>query len=220
MSELALASADVMGAYNAQNHGGQNTLIAKFYTESVLDEKATHGWNETKYEEDSGKPYNCFHKGAGITKYREAVFVEIRVPGSTTEIRARELRPSDKQRFPAAWERFEKEQAGIAVGEAGTPLELLAGVSKSQCAELRGIGIFTLENLRDCSDVNGQKILMFNRLREKATALLAAQEGNAPIAKLQSQIDEQVRENAALKEMVERLTAPDPAAPGVKVRKA
>lgn len=217
MSELALASADVMGAYNAQNHGGQNTLIAKFYTESVLDEKATHGWNETKYEEDTGKPYNCFHKGAGITKYREAVFVEIRVPGSTTEIRAREVRPTDRQRFAAAWERFEKEQQGIAVGEAGTPLELMAGVTKSQCAELRGIGIFTLENLRDCSDANGQKIILFNQLRAKATALLAAQEGNAPIAKLTSQISEQDKEIAELKSMVEKLTAPAPE--GVKVRK-
>lgn len=218
MGNLALASADVMGAYNAQNFGGQNTLIARFYKESVPDEKATNGWFETKWNKDTGEPFQVRHEGAGIDKFREAIFVEIRVPGSTSEIRNREIRPSDKLRFAAAWERFEKLQAGIEVGEAGTPLELLTGASKSQIAELRGIGIFTLENLRDCSDVNGQKIVMFNRLREKATALLSAQEGNAPIAKLQAQIDEHAKENAELKAMVERLTAPSPE--GVKVRKA
>lgn len=215
MGELALAGADVMGAYNAQNFGGPNTLIAKFYKESVLDEKATHGWFEQKWHKDTGEPYQVRHEGAGIAKYREAIFVEIRVPGSTTEIRNREMRPTDKQRFERAWDRFEKEQAGIAVGEAGTPLELLAGAGKAQLAELRGIGIFTLENLRDCSDSNGQKIMEFNKLRAKATALLAAQEGNAPIVKLQSQITQQDDEIVALKAMVERLTAPE-----AKARKA
>lgn len=206
-----------MGAYNAQNFGGVNTLIARFYKESVPDEAATKGWWETKYKEDSGEPYQCFHRGAGIDKYREAIFVEIRVPGSTSEIRCREMRPTDQHRFAAAWDRFQKEQAGIAVGEAGTPLELLVGAGKAQLAELRGIGIFTLENLRDCSDSNGQKIMEFNKLRAKATALLAAQEGNAPIVKLTSQIGEQDKEIAALKAMVESLRNPAPE--GVK-RKA
>lgn len=206
MEALAIADPGLMGAFNAQNYGGQSTLIAKFYKESVPDEKATNGWYETRYKPESGEPYQCFHAGAGIDKFREAVFIEIRTPGNTTEIRNREVRPSDKHRFAAAWERFEKEQAGIAVGEAGTPLELLTGLSKAQAAEMRGIGIFTLENLRDTSDANGQKIMSFNALRAKATALLAAQEGNAPVVKLQSQITQQDEEIAALKAMVERLS--------------
>ena len=205
--ELALADPVLMGAYNAQNFAQTTTLIARFYKESVLDERETNGWTETKYNKDTGEPYIVRHEGAGINKYREAIFVEIRVPGNTTEIRAREVRPTDKMRFEKAWERFEKEQAGIASGEAGTPLELIAGTSKAQLAELRGLGIFTLEDLAACSDSNGQKIMGFNRLREKAAALLAAQEGNAPIAKLQSQIDAKDAEVNELKAAVARLTA-------------
>lgn len=195
MSQLAMADGAVMGAFNAQNGGQRNSLVVRFYEEAVIDEKASWGWTEEKFHPETGVPYKVKHEGAGCDKYRPAIFVEIRAPGDICEMRRREIRPSDKLRFREEWAQFEK---GIAEPTIGTPIDLLPFIKKAQAMELKAIGISTAENLRDCSDVNGQKVMGFAQLRDRAKDFLLAAEGNAPQENLRRELEARDATIAAL----------------------
>lgn len=199
-----MADGAVMGAFNAQNGGQRNTMVVRFYEEAVLDEKASWGWEEEKFHPETGIPYKVKHAGAGIATHRPAIFVEIRAPGDICEMRRREIRSTDKLRFPEEWALFEKGNRDTVIG---TPLEVLPFITRAQAMDFKAIGISTAENLRDCSDVNGQKVMGFAQLRDRAKDFLLAAAGNAPQENLRRELEARDATIAALQAQVKQIAA-------------
>lgn len=200
--EMPIAEAEVMAAVAAQNGGQRNSLIVKFYLDAVLDERASDGWTEHKFDAVSGEPRVIKHPGAGRPIYRDEEHIEVRAPGDKDEIRRRQIREFDKQRFPTEYAAFQK---GLEAPETGTPLDKLPFVTKSQALEFQAVGIRTAENLRDCSDANGQKFMDFQRLKRRVVDFLAVAEGNAPHERLRVELDQRDVQIALQQEQIKQL---------------
>lgn len=200
------ASQEVMSAYLNQNgFAQQKGLIATFYEDSVLDERATNGWSETKYHSETGEPYLAKHMGAGRPIYKDVLHVEIRAAGDKDEIRRRIARESDKQRFPREFELYERTRAGGPEGVIGTPLDKLPFLTKSQCMEFRAIGVRNAEDLADMSDANGQKFMDFQRIRQRCKDFLALAAGQAPTDALREEARLRDEQAKAMQEQIKSL---------------
>ena len=187
---------------NAQNANQSNGLIAQFYTEAVLDERATKGWTEETFDIGTGQHKTVRHPGAGRPIYKDQVWIEIRIPGNVSEVRCREVRPSDKLRFPREYEAFLKGQSEPMIG---TPLEKLPFLGKSQVAEFKAAGLRTAENVRDISDGDSQKFMGLGTMRKRIIDFLEAAEGHAPMASMRSELETRDGEIAALRDQVAKL---------------
>lgn len=203
MPELATADAEMMAAFNAQNGNGKSTMIVRFYRDVVRDDRASDGWHESKFSTETGKEFLIRHEGQGRDIYVEVDWVEIRAPGNKDEIRVRPARyPHDKLAYPEQYAAFKQ---GLADPQTGTPLSLVPGLTKPQVMELAFLGIKTAENLRDCSDVDGQKIMDFQRAKRRAIDFLELQAGAAPTEKLRSELALRDQEISGLKAMQEEM---------------
>lgn len=193
---METADAEIMSAFLAQNGPTQTTLIAEFFTEAVLDERATNGWTEETFDVESGQQKTLRHPGTGRPIYRDTEWVEIRIPGNLKEIRRREVRPVDKQRFPREYAAFKLGQTEPMIG---TPLDRLPFLSKAQVKEFQASGLRTAENVRDISDGDAQKFMGLLNLRKRINDFLEAAAGNAPLANMRSEMENRDAEIAALK---------------------
>lgn len=177
-------------------------LIVEFYEDAVLDEPATRGWWEEKYNPDTQEMKRKFHPGEGREVWKPADFIEIRIPMNLKEIRRRQVRESDKRQFPRQWAAYKETKTNPSFG---TPLEKLPFLTKAQVLEFKALGLKTAENVRDISDADGQKYMGFQQLRRRVTDFLAAAEGNAPIAAIRSELESRDAEITALKAQVAEL---------------
>lgn len=198
---METANADVMAAYTAQRSPMMNrsAFVVRFFKEAVLDDKATNGWDEELYHPTTGLPYKKHHQGAGHDKFTEVDFIEMRRPGDTLSVIVRPVRPTDKASFPKDWEAYAKGHSEVT---RGTPISVLPGIGKAYEMELKALGIATIENLRDVSDVDGQKIQGFAALKQRATDFLAAAEGDAPNERLRKELSSRDAEIETLKRQV------------------
>lgn len=126
--------------------------------------------------------------------YDDTEFIEIRIPGDDKTIINNLATDEYRQRFPDEYAAF---KSGIKETTSGTPLEHWAAVSKSQVAQLKHVGISSVEQLANVSDDNAQKFMGGYVLRDNArtflktvedTALVQKQE--AAIAELKAEIEE------------------------------
>lgn len=185
-----------------QNPSNSSTLIVDFFTEAVLDDRATSGWVEETFDIEAGQHKTVRHPGAGRPIYREAEWIEIRIPGNVSEVRRREVRPSDKVRFPQQYAAF---KSGQAAPEIGTPLDRLPFLSKSQVKEFQAAGLRTAENVRDISDGDRAKFMGLQNLRKRIIDFLDAAAGNAPMVNLRSELEGRDSQIAALQRQVAEL---------------
>jgi hypothetical protein len=144
------------------------------------------------------------HQGAGREVWKPADFIEIRIPMNLKEIRRRQVRESDKQKWPREWAAYQQTKTNPGFG---TPLESLPFLTKAQVMEFKALGLKTAENVRDISDSDGQKYMGFQQLRRRVTDFLAAAEGNAPLATLRNEVTAKEAENNALKVQIQELIA-------------
>lgn len=179
-------------------------LIVEFYEDAILDEKATNGWTEEHFDYQTQQLKVIRHPGAGREVWKSVDFVEIRIPMNLKEIRRRQVRESDKQKWPREWAAYQQTKTNPAFG---TPLEKLPFLTKAQVLEFKGLGLKTAENVRDISDSDGQKYMGFQQLRKRVTDFLAAAEGNAPLASLRDEVSAKEAENNALKVQIQELIA-------------
>lgn len=91
----------------------------------------------------------------GRAVYDELPFVKILIPGQNKSIVEREVKEEDKQRWPDAWARFERNETGTM---SGTPLEHWAFLSAGRVMEMKALGIYTLEQLVAIPDGNIAKL--------------------------------------------------------------
>lgn len=152
-----------------------NGLNVRFSVRPVKDEKASV---------EAGRPI-----------YRDAEYIEIKVPGDRDSVE-RPLRDVDRQRFAPAYSAWSKDRA--AGGLIGTPLTEWPTISASQVRELEYFNVRTVEQLASVTDANMSNLGPYLELRRKAQAFLKAAQGNAPLEQLAS-------ENAALKARLEAM---------------
>jgi hypothetical protein len=174
-------------------------LIVRFYVNAVVDEKATNGWTEEFYDIDTGEKRIKKHPGAGIKKFVDEEWIEIRIPGNVAEVRHRAVRPGDTRKHAREYAAFKQ---GLADPLVGTPIESLPFLSPAQVAEFKSAGLRTAENVRDVSDSDASKFLGMHGIRRRVSDFLAAAAGEAPILSLRADNEQMAAQIKALQAQI------------------
>lgn len=159
---------------------GDDKLWVTFKSASHFDDVATR---------DKGRP---------VFEMRD--YIQIIVPGDSTTVIEREVRETDKERFPKQWLAYKAGREQVQ----GTPLSTWNQITKAQVEELAFFRIQTVEQLAGVSDAVTQKFMGLNQLRDKAKLYLEQLKGEEPMLKLQAEIAQRdEREKALLAQMEE-----------------
>ena len=143
--------------YAAMNKG----ITPVFFNVPVEDEKAT--------------------KEAGAIRMCNQEMVKIHVAGDMLNVHCSPVLPEHKERFAPQYEAWKTKQIERHI--VGTPLKNWPMITTLRIAEFEAMGIFSVENLRDTSDTNIQKLAEGRVWREKAGAWLESAEKNGVAAK-------------------------------------
>lgn len=152
-------------------------------------------------------------KVAGTKIYNDVLMVELSVIGSKGESISHIATDQHKADYPHAWAEYSGEKY---TGELGTPLSVLGEkFTPARQAELRSLGIYTVEQLSKITDGNAMK------LREGLTAKNAANKylEGAALAKREVTIDQfedMQRRIAELEQQNSELSANQKMKPGRK----
>tara|TARA_R110000764_G_scaffold210700_1_gene296683 strand:+ start:8980 stop:9606 length:627 start_codon:yes stop_codon:yes gene_type:complete len=141
---------------NGRYHGDENLLVKFFFKPRI----------QSKKTEEAGRPI-----------YKEVPYVQIMQPGNKDSIVIRPATDMDKNRFAEHFRKFEAREDQEKL--EGTLLEEWAGITRSQCEELKYLNIRTVEQLASVSDSNGQGIMGIGFLKEKANKYIADSSGEA-----------------------------------------
>lgn len=120
---------DWKGHVGVVKYGDDTQTIALFYNRSVH--------NPIKSEQ------------AGTPIHDDVDFVRIHQPGERLNIIDRPVQPADKQRFPREWNAYIDNRSQIP---EGTPIDLLFPAHPHVGANLRGLGVYTIEQ---CAKLSG-----------------------------------------------------------------
>lgn len=122
--------------------------------------------------------------------------VETIIPGDRLTKPVFVVSEEHKRRWPNEYAAFKR---GEEIAQSGTPLEHWPLMTTARVAELKAIGIFSVDMLADVSDANLNALgPNARKLREQARAFLAAAKDN-------SIVSAQTAEIQSLKEQVTRL---------------
>jgi len=159
-------------------------VYPRFYVEAVLNPVATE------------------REGRQI--YTDVERVEIIIPGSSQFTKHKENVNNDhRARWPREYEAFKQ---GIEMAPDGTPLEEWPILGASQRAELKSMGLLTVEHVRDMSDHVIQRIKMGGRkLKEAAEIFLDDAARIAATTRLAADNDRKDAEIAALRHQIEEM---------------
>lgn len=131
--------------------------------------------------------------------FDEFDYVKILTPGSKDSFTG-DATPDYQQRFPQQWARY---KAGQSQDMAGTPLNLLPWLGIGQIAELNAVGCHTVEHLAGMSDALSQRFMGHHQMKQRAQQYLDAAKGNAPLLKMEAELQKRDEQIAELKAMVE-----------------
>ena len=132
---------------------------------------------------------------AGRPIFVEHDYIHVMIPGDRDSAHVRPLRPLDKLRFKRQYDHWQETQQNEVV--TGTPLESL-GLTLSQVEEYRYFGVRTIEQMADLRDDVCQKLLGALALKQKAQAYLQIIKDEAPLLKVQAELDRRDSQIAAL----------------------
>lgn len=165
---------------NQQSEADKRLLVA-FYREPLK--------NETKSIE-AGRPI-----------FDEFDLIKIITPGSRDSF-VGDATFEYQQRFPHQWSRY---KAGRDQGVSGTPLNQLPWMSLAQIAEFNAVGCRTIEQLVGMADSLSQKFMGHHAIKQRAQTYLDAAKGQAPMLKLESELEKRDQQIAELQETVKNL---------------
>lgn len=159
-----------------------------FFIEPVPDERAT--------------------ELAGAVRMLEQEMVRIHVAGDMLNVHTSPVLPEHKERFAVQYDAWKNKR--IARHIDGTPLKNWPMIPAIRIAEFEAMGIFSVENLRDVSDVNIVKLQDGRVWREKAKAWLESAKDNSVSVKyaaenerLRNDMDEMRKQIAELSARVD-----------------
>lgn len=143
---------------------------------------------------------------AGRPIFVEFDYIHVMVPGDRDSAHVRPIRPNDLIRFKQQYDHWRTTQNNEAM--IGTPLESL-GLSLAQVEEYRYFGIRTVEQMAELRDDLCQKLMGAINLKQKAQAYLQIIKDEAPLRKVQVELDKRDNEietlKAAIAEQAEQL---------------
>ncbi len=177
---MPLAELDYDYRIHEQPHKGDEKLYVRFYRDILPDEHAT--------------------QQTGIRKFRDAEFIQIMVPGDKRSVVVREVRESDKLRWPAVYKKFSE---GSGEHIEGYPLAQWPLATRAMVEELKYLGFVTVEQVASATDLACSKHPGLRELSRRAQGWLQAQKDAAPIEKLNSELEKRDAEMAALKASLE-----------------
>ncbi len=144
---------------------------------------------------------------AGRPIVEEVDYVKLKAPGDRLQEVDRPVRDSDKRTHPMAWAAYQNGLSQDAV--EGTPLSAWGGISPSRVEELAFFKIKTVEHLAAVSDGNLQQMgPTARRERQRAQEYLDASKSNAPLMRLQGELEEKDKRLAALEAQMARMNSP------------
>jgi hypothetical protein len=178
MSELTpTVFDDAMPMTEQARFQGDNKLFVQFYRRAIHNEFESN---------KQGRPV-----------YFEQDYIKIIVPGDKLSQIDTPMDDHYKQRFG---ERYKKWlETNGADYFTGTPIDAWPVLTLSQKAELKHLNINTVEDLANCSDQLGQKIMGFNALQKKAKAFLIASDEVAAENELNAKVEAAVLKHTASK---------------------
>jgi hypothetical protein len=139
----------------------------------------------------------------GRPVFKEKTYIEIRIAGQRDAQACRPVTHSDKQRFPAHYEAFEKRMEPPA---DGMPLLEWSLITRSQAEELSFLHIKTVEQLAMVKDGNIQNFMGGYALREKAVKWLetsSAETVDREKEEMREQLKVQAEQIASLQKMMD-----------------
>lgn len=173
---------------NDPNHNPNAGLFVEFFFHPSKDEEASA---------TEGRPI-----------YKDYEYLRCVAAGDRSNEIVRPATAIDRKRFARQYAAFKNGQEVAAVG---TPLESWPLLTKGQVEELKYFNCKTVEDLANMSDSNAQNFRAISSLRQQARAFIEAAKGNAPLVKMQAELekrDEQIELlNQQLKDVVAELAA-------------
>jgi len=164
------------------------TPTFSFESTTVKPDDARFAEDNKLYIEFYRAPF--MHAGKSVQEgraiYEERDCIRIHVPGDKLSVIDRPLDEIDRVRFA---DRYAKWKAGQAEAVTGTPLTALPGMNPAKVEEYKFFKIVTVEQLAGAPDAVGQKFMGFTQDKQRAKAFMEVAAGNAPIEKLQTEID-------------------------------
>ena len=168
---------DVMPMSEQARWAGDSKLFVQFYRRAIKNDFES---------EQQNRPV-----------FYEVDYIKIITPGDKLAQIDAPVDDHYKQRFAAKYDAYLKNQG--ANYRVGTPVEAWPTLTISQVAELKFLNIHTVEDLVNCSDANGQKIMGFPSLKKKAKAFLEASDEALQEKKLQEKVTAAVEAHEAAK---------------------
>lgn len=132
--------------------------------------------------------------------FMEQDYIHIMVPGDRNAAHVRPVRPNDMLRFRQQYEHWKTTQNNDVV--TGTPIDVL-GLTLAQVEEYRYFGVRTVEQMADLRDDVCQKMMGAAKLKERAQAYLQLIRDEAPMRRVQSELETRDKQIATLMAAVE-----------------
>lgn len=138
----------------------------------------------------------------GRAIYEEVDYIRIYVPGDKSSVVERPVDSIDSERFA---DRYAKWKAGQEEAVTGTPLSALPGMTPAKVEEYKFFKVMTVEQLADANDNLGQKFMGFQQDKARAKAFMEVAANNAPIERMNEELQKRDAEIEQLRTMVEAL---------------
>lgn len=135
--------------------------------------------------------------------YDDSEMIEIRVRGEKDNIVLREARPDDRTRFSDAYKFFRE---GKSLSESGTPLSAWPIMSSAQVEELKYFKFYTVEDLAHAPEAALGRFPGLRGLRDRAVVFLEAAKGNAPLEKMNKELEDKQHQITAMQSQMEEMT--------------
>ena len=182
------------------------TVFEDDFTEETRQSQSRFAEDRKLFVEFFRKPK--LHPGksreAGRAVYEEVDYVRVYVPGDKTSVVERPVDSIDATRFG---DRYAKWKAGQEEAVSGTPLTALPGMTPAKVEEYKYFKIVTIEQLAEANDGLGGKFMGFQADKARAKAFMEVAANNAPIERMNEELQKRDMEIENLRTMVEALQA-------------
>lgn len=170
-----------------------------------------HGRNGELVQADPSKAFAFFFskpkemparsQAEGRSVWEDRDYVRVQQPGERDPV-VLEATSAHKARWTREWEAYKQ---GREVKHEGTPLSVIFPDSEAMILNLRGLGVFTVEELAHIPDSATVNIPFGGTLKQKAAKYIELQNGAQGFNKLNAELESQRAENQSLKLQVEDL---------------
>lgn len=169
---------------DGKHYADDDKLLVRFETRAVKNEFRSN---------KEGRPI-----------FEDADYIQIIIPGSR-DISSFPMDDQYKRRFRKRYEDWLGNREATRID--GTLLAELSWMTKSQIAELNYSNIFTVEQLANLSDTHARQFMGNHQMRDRAKNFLAQAAGEAPMLRLQAELEQRDNHIAALEKKIDDLTA-------------